>query len=131
MKTFYTERDIEEMYTAGVLEIEIDQNVILTDLAREKALALDIRLTSVEKRSTIASPPSAPQTTPNSVLKDEVSPSNNTAIIAQVKAAVIARLGTTKYNMLLDQVIPQVLAQFTITSQPSSSSASAPSDDSY
>ena len=32
-------------------------------------------------------------------------------LVAQVKSAVIARLGTTAHNDLLDQVIPQVLAR--------------------
>jgi hypothetical protein len=35
-------------------------------------------------------------------------------LVEQVKVGVIARLGTTAYNGLLDQVIPQVLAQLDI-----------------
>jgi hypothetical protein len=44
MKTFYTDHDIEDMAKAGTREIEIDDDVVLTDLAREKALSIGIKL---------------------------------------------------------------------------------------
>ena len=47
MKTFYTERDIEDMHAAGVKEIEVYDDVVITDVAREKALALGMKLTPV------------------------------------------------------------------------------------
>ncbi len=40
-------------------------------------------------------------------------------LVARVKAGVVAKLGTTAYNDLLDQVIPQVLAQVVSNSQSS------------
>ena len=52
MKTFYTERDIEDRVQAGVSELEIDDDVVLTDLAREKATALGLRLKAVGKGKT-------------------------------------------------------------------------------
>lgn len=115
MKTFYTERDIEDMQARGVTEIEVDDDVVLTDLARDKAIALGVHLKSVARRSsppnnsprpTVAGPSSPlPAAGTSSAVKSEPD------LAAQVKAAVIARLGTTAHNDLLDQVIPQVLAR--------------------
>lgn len=129
MKTFYTERDIEELHTNGVTKIEVDDDVILTDLAREKAERLGIQLKVVEQRqeqivrrmfralgsnsaaspskATPSTPPSsAPVTTPKTASADG-------DLVQHIKARVIARLGTTEYNNVLDQVIPQVLARLT------------------
>ena len=122
MKTFYTERDIENMHAAGVTEIEIDDDVVLTDLAQELAIVLGIHMKRVEKRGgqpqatprlavapqmslppAVAPPPPAP--------KSATTSASDAELVAQVKAAVIARLGTTEYNGLLDVVIPQVLAR--------------------
>ena len=47
MKQFYTVRDIEDMHAAGVVEIETHDDVVLTDVAREKAIALGMHLKPV------------------------------------------------------------------------------------
>ena len=36
-KTFYTERDIEDLARQGVTSLEVNADVVLTELAREKA----------------------------------------------------------------------------------------------
>jgi hypothetical protein len=125
MKTFYTERDISDMHAKGVTEIEIDDDVVLTDLARERAIALGLKMKLVAQRS--GQPSSLPRLAvapqmqlppavvgPNSLLPAPAAPSpgaTETDLTAQVKSAVIARLGTDAHNDLLDQVIPQVLAR--------------------
>jgi hypothetical protein len=123
MKTFYTERDIEDMHTNGVTELELDDDVVLTDLARDKAIALGLTLKVVEKRS--GQPNSSPRlaVAPQMQLPSAVagpssplpaapaSAASEADLVAQVKSAVIARLGTNAHNDLLDQVIPQVLAR--------------------
>jgi hypothetical protein len=122
MKIFYTERDITDMHAAGVIEIEIDDDVVLTDLAREKAIALGVKMKLVEKRS--GQPSGLPRLAvapqmqlPPAVVGPATSPPAGSAatseadVVAQVKSAVIARLGTNAHNDLLDQVIPQVLAR--------------------
>ena len=48
MKTFYTVRDVEDMHASGTTEIRIHDDVVLTDVAREKAVALGMRLTPVD-----------------------------------------------------------------------------------
>lgn len=127
MKTVYTERDISDMYANGVIEIEIDDDVVLTELAREKAIALGLKMKLVAQRS--GQPSSLPRLAvapqmqfppavvgPSSPLPTPAAPppgATETDLAAQVKSAVIARLGTTAHNDLLDQVIPQVLARLT------------------
>lgn len=134
MKTFYTERDIVDMHAAGVTAIEIDDDVVLTDLAREKAITLGIHMNRVEKRTgqpqtpglprmavapqiqlppavigpdtpppPAAAPPSPPSPAPTGPAADPE--------VERIKSAVIARLGTSAYNDLLDKIIPQVLAR--------------------
>src|SRR5574338_974844 len=55
-KEFYTERDIEDMVRRGVLSLELNENVVLTDLAYEKANRLGMKLV----RDTPENPPAAP-----------------------------------------------------------------------
>ena len=126
-KTFFCERDVTDMHAAGVTEIEVDDDVVLTDLAREKAIALGLQLKPVEGRA--AAPAAAPVstiTTPPGL--------SNAELIAKVKARVMARLGTTEYNAVLDQVIPQVIAQLSHNfsqANPSSSPAANSKDEAY
>ncbi len=134
MKQFYTVRDIEDMHAAGVVEIEIHDDVVLTDVAREKAIALGIRLTPVEQANDGRQGPPMPRmavaaqrtNTPangGSLPKTPAAPSASlslprpyndaapTDMVMKIKAAVVARLGTEKYNDLLDKIIPQVMSQ--------------------
>lgn len=96
-KTFYTERDIEDLYQRGIRVIDVDDNVVLTDLGRDKALSLGVRLAR-GGASTSASPQNGKALSP-----DE--------IVAKVKAAVIARLGNSVDQTLLEAVIRRVIAQ--------------------
>ncbi len=96
-KTFYTERDVEDLYQRGIRVIDVDDNVVLTDVAREKALSLGIRVARGGP-STSATPQNGRVLSP-----DE--------IVAKVKAAVVARLGNGVDPTLLDAVIRRVVAQ--------------------
>ena len=117
MKTFYTVRDIEDMHAAGVSEIKTHDDVVLTDVAREKAIALGMRLVAVGtesgssrgRSSSAGSPPAQPTAaTPRSPTAVN---STDAEVIRRIKAAVIARLGTDAYNDLLDRIIPQVMSR--------------------
>jgi len=57
MKTFYSAEDIEKLADQGQREIRIDENVVLTDLAKQTANMLGVRLT---EHSTGSAPPAAP-----------------------------------------------------------------------
>ena len=130
MKQFYTVRDIEDMHAAGVVDIETHDDVVLTDVAREKAIALGMHLTPVEPATDGQQGPALPRMaaaagttkggaglTPATASSAPPSPSQSgigaapTDRVMRIKAAVVARLGTDKYNDLLDKIIPQVMSQ--------------------
>lgn len=94
-KTFYTEHDIEDLAARGVTALDVNDEVVLTDLAREKALNLGLKL--VRSAGATATRPGSASTS-----KDEV--------VAKVKAAVIARLGSGVDATLLDAVVSRVVA---------------------
>ena len=54
-KTFITERDIDDMRTQGVTSFDVTDNIVLTDLAVERAMKHGIKL----KRAEISAPPKA------------------------------------------------------------------------
>jgi hypothetical protein len=122
MKTFYTERDIEDMFRSGLTRLEVHDDVVLTDLAREKAIALGIAL--VARDQPPATPP-APSVSP-----PPTGPANPSDLVGRIRANVIARLGTNDYNDLIDRIIPQVLAR--LNTPPSNQKPdSTPSQDKY
>jgi hypothetical protein len=91
-KIFYTERDIEDMHFRGITSLDVHDDVVLTDLARERALKLGVKLNRVK-----------PGAHPADL--------DDAAIFHLVKAAVLARLGDQKVDpTLLDAVIRRVLA---------------------
>jgi hypothetical protein len=55
-KTFYTDHDIEDMVKRGVMSLALNDNIVLTDLAYEKAGRLGVSLIS----PTAYTPPAAP-----------------------------------------------------------------------
>jgi hypothetical protein len=62
MKTFYSAEDIENLADQGKREIRVDENVVLTDLAKQTAHMLGIRITeesSATSPGTVA--PARPQ----------------------------------------------------------------------
>jgi hypothetical protein len=111
MKIFYTERDIEDMHAAGVRQLEVDDNIVLTDLARDKAQDLGIALVPAGQAQSQPRFPASPVSPP-------AAQPGQADLAAKVRAAVIARLGTDSYNDLLDQVIPQVLARLNSAQSP-------------
>jgi hypothetical protein len=131
MKTFYTERDIEDLHAAGQTRLEVNDDIVLTELAREKAVDLGLRLVPIKQRSSQAEQllrafgahlpasskkPATRTTAPASSIDLE--------LVERVKAGVIARLGTTEFNGLLDQVIPQIIAR--VVNNPASNKQPAP-----
>ena len=55
-KTFYTDHDIEDLVQRGIMSLALNDNIVLTDLAFEKAKRLGMSL--VSPHTTM--PPSAP-----------------------------------------------------------------------
>ncbi len=115
-KQFFTEDDIEDMVKSGVMTLEITDQVVLTDLAYEKANRLGLRLL----RSQPDTPPGAPirpylsqKTGPSPTFPTQAVHSASTAtngdLADRIKKAVLAKMGTQVDPALLDVIIARVL----------------------
>jgi hypothetical protein len=111
-KTFYTEHDIEDLARRGVTSITVTENVVLTELAREKAERLGVALLrehdtppSAPVRPYIVNPPRRVDST---ATKQSPSP-DKVDLREKVRQAVIARLGNEVDRTLLESIITRVL----------------------
>lgn len=113
-KEFYTERDIEDMVQRGERSIVVHDDVVLTDLAYEKAKRLGVVL--LQPNDT---PPAAPvrpyinKPVPSPKTSNSGSgyASKIDAIRANVKSAVRAKLGSQVSDELLDRIIDRVASE--------------------
>lgn len=125
-KTFYTEYDIEDLFKRGVMSLEVNDNVVLTDLAYEKARRLGMTLLQEKAENPPAAPvrpyivKNQPQSQPPSTAAAKAfsaypvsahSPRLDSEDLRQrIRDAVAARLGTQVDPKLLDVIITRVLA---------------------
>ena len=109
-KTFYTERDIEDLARQGIRSLVVNDSVVLTELAVEKAGRLGVSLVRehdtppsapVRPYLSAASAPSPAAHQPPAQSKDELR--------RRVHDAVVARLGSEVDPTLLDTIIRRVL----------------------
>ena len=121
-KTFYTERDIEDLVKQGILSLEVNDYVVLTDLAFEKANRLGMRLVGslqdtppgAPVRPYIAQNPAPRASTNSAPLFASTSPgaaAGGSELQQRIRSAVVARLGNQVDGTLLDVIIQRVLAQ--------------------
>ncbi len=126
-KTFYTERDIVDLYNSGVKSLVVDDDVVVTDLGREQALKLGFELIRefdqpqdapirpyiTDKRSPSAAPPArmiapasaqmkAPRPAPPAPAKPDLE--------TRVFEAVTAKLGGSVDPQLLRVIIQRVIS---------------------
>ncbi len=123
-KVFYTEHDIEDMLKRGERSLVVTDDVVLTDLAYEKARKLGMQLVqptdtppaapirpyinkaespAAVQNATFVSPAPMPAASP-------MSGARVAAIKARVKAAVQAQLGSAVDEAMLDRIIERVAA---------------------
>lgn len=114
-KTFYTERDVEDLYRQGIMTITLTDDIVMTDLAYEKANRLEMKMVQVED-----SPPAAPirpylnqPDKPKVSAASTATPSSSNAsrvetIKARVRETVKERLGGNVDMGMLDAVIDRV-----------------------
>jgi len=111
-KVFYTERDIEDLARQGVSSLAVTENVVVTDLAREKARRLGIQLLT-ERDSRLASPPERPisPSVPalSAPLPPRQEPSSGTDLENRVYSAVKSKLGDQVDDALLRTIVKRVL----------------------
>ncbi|MGD8456185.1 MAG: hypothetical protein PVF83_07365 [Anaerolineales bacterium] len=113
-KTFYTDRDIQDLFERGVTSLVVNDDIVVTDLGRERAMKLGFEL--VRERDQPQAAPVRPYIT------KEVSPSaapakpsqpqaapNQDDLKTRVHQAVVARLGDSVDSKLLETIISRVL----------------------
>ncbi len=113
-KIFYTERDVEDLYRSGVATLVVNDDVVVTDLGRERALKLGVEL--LREFDQPSSAPIRPYIT------DKTSPSaapalpgvsepppTRTALEDRVFSAVQKQIGDKVDPSLLRTIIQRVL----------------------
>jgi hypothetical protein len=119
-KEFYTERDIEDMWKRGIMSLQVDDNVALTELAYEKAQRLGMQLVHAsselrEQGERPVEPPAAPvrpylsQVRKPAALSTSSTPAADPDLATRIRQAVTARLGAQVDPQLLDSIIQRVL----------------------
>jgi len=120
-KQFYTERDIEDLFSNGTRSLQVTDDVVLTELAYEKAKRLDFQL--ITDRADV--PPAAPirpylsennpvQAKPViasvSAASSQPKPTQSGSDIeTRIRSAVIAKLGNQVDANLLNNIIHRVV----------------------
>jgi hypothetical protein len=118
-KEFYTERDIEDMFKRGILSLQVTDNVVLTELAYEKATRLGMQLLREshgqrEQGTRPVEPPASPvrpyiSQVPKPESTAVSSAPAETDLTVRIRAAVMAQLGNQVDSALLDVIIHRVL----------------------
>lgn len=123
-KEFYTEKDIEDLFNSGTRSLQVTDQVVLTELAYEKAKRLGLQLITKEAEV----PPAAPvrpylsegqtaRAQPSAIAAAQAvsqsqprpAPPDTSAIETRIRTAVIARLGDQVDAKLLDTIIHRVV----------------------
>jgi hypothetical protein len=124
-KNFFTDKDIEELHRKGIKSLQLNDDIVLTDLAYEKAKRLDIQLIF----DSADMPPAAPvrpylsdQEPPRVLRKPAVAPASPAVsqpsptapagpgnLEKRIRAAVAARLGNQVDSKLLDAIVRRVV----------------------
>jgi len=120
-KKFYTEKDIEDLFHSGTKSLQVTDEVVLTELAYEKAKRLGFQLVTdradappaasvrpylSENNPVQAKPISASVSSAPSIPKPTQSDSD---IETRIRSAVIAKLGNQVDAKLLDNIIHRVV----------------------
>jgi hypothetical protein len=122
-KQFYTEKDIEDLFQSGRKSLQLTDEVVLTELAYEKARRLGMHLVSDGPEIPPAAPvrpylsdgPAAARPEPVAVPAVQATPQPVAArtqtlpIEQRIRSAVLARLGDQVDARLLDNIIQRVV----------------------
>ncbi len=118
-KEFYTEKDIEDLVKRGIMSLDVNENVVLTELAYEKANRLGMRL--VQNKAD--NPPAAPvrpylsekiaakpaAVNPAPAASPVSAPAASGDLATRIRSAVVAKMGAQVDPTLLDSIIQRVL----------------------
>src|SRR5262245_53355962 len=117
-KKFFTDTDIEELHRKGIKSLRMSDDIVLTDLAYEKAKRLNIQLifdhadnppaAPVRPYLSDKEPPRAKPITasvPSTVSQPKPEQTSATDIEKRIRSAVLAKLGNQVDAKLLDNII--------------------------
>ncbi|MEA3326609.1 MAG: hypothetical protein U9R53_04795 [Chloroflexota bacterium] len=112
-KQFYTERDIEDLATRGQYSLDVGEDVVLTELAFEKAARLGVKLVQPHQLPPVApirpylaeeiKSPTEKQSVANPVVSED------SDLRQRIRAAVKVKLGDQIDDNLLETIITRVL----------------------
>ena len=122
-KQFYTEKDIEDLFHSGQKSLQLSDEVVLTELAYEKARRLGMQLVSdradnppgAPVRPYLSDGPAAPRPKPVAVPPAQATPKPEAGraqilpIEQRIRSAVLAKLGDQVDARLLDNIIHRVV----------------------
>ena len=108
-KIFYTERDIDDLKARGVTSIDVTDNVVLTDLALERAMRYEMKINRIEQSAPKATYSPSVNLTASTVHNTVSRSSENDELRQRVRTAVLAKLDGQVDRALLDAVITRVL----------------------
>ena len=127
-KQFYTEKDIEDLFRSGKKSLQVTDDVVLTELAYEKARQLGFELITDRADQPPAAPirpylsngssttpvkPAMTQPAHASTVLEQQTPeprsARENAIEQRIRSAVIAKLGNQVEAKLLDTIIHRVV----------------------
>ena len=109
-KIFYTERDIDDLKARGVTSIDVTENVVMTDLALERAMRYEMKINRIEQTAPKAT--YSPSVNTYAAYQREAARENasDVELKQKIKSAVLARLDGQVDPALLEAVITRVLA---------------------
>lgn len=98
-KTFYTDTDIQELVVNGVTMLHVDEDIVLTMVAKETAVKLGLQLV-YDTPDTEAAPYRAPVRIPKEETLEE-----------RVRAAVLSHIGPDADARMVNTAISQAMSQ--------------------
>jgi hypothetical protein len=108
-KIFYTERDIDDMKARGITSIDVTDNVVLTDLALERAMRYEMKINRSKQSAPQATYSPSVNLAASTVHTTVTRNSDNAELRQRIKTAVLAKLDGQVDGALLDAVITRVL----------------------
>jgi hypothetical protein len=122
-KQFYTEKDIEDLFNRGTRSLQVTDDVVLTELAFEKAKRLGLQLITDQAENPPSAPvrpylseapaPARPKPTVAAVTQTAAQPQPSQPRVLpveqRIRSAVIAKLGNEVDAKLLDNIIHRVV----------------------
>jgi hypothetical protein len=106
-KKFYSEDDIEDLVKRGIHSLVVDEQVVLTDLAYEKARQIGLQLVGAGAENPPAAPVRPYVSQPQSARGATSAPGSD--LHQRIRQAVIAKMGSQVDPALLDAIISRVL----------------------